>query len=181
MKAVIQNASLYAADDTSKHTHVKSRIKGRECRGQDEIADAARKACRAIAVLGKSHGNTDGEDQRKVIKDCATGPGDKGDIKDIRRTEPKQQGRSWKYHNRQHQRPADALQVCKHFFHYILSHLLITTHIFFLLYTENSISLLCYSLPGAKSLNCVFCRYAFNYSIKSAKILPLFLAIPFVN
>ena len=61
-------------DDTGKHTHVKRRINGRKCRGQDEIADALQ-----------------------------------------------------------------------------------------------------------KSLNCVFCRYAFNYSIKSAKILPLFLAIPFVN
>ena len=119
MKAVVKPACLQTSHDARQDAHIQAFINSPQSSCQHQIADSPRESCCPAAILGNANRNADGENQGKIVKDCAAPLGNEGDVQHIRRPKAQEQRRCRQHGNGQHQCLADELQFLEQLSHMI--------------------------------------------------------------
>ncbi len=110
---VVQQARDDTRHDPGQHAHVELVVDVLHHRDFDQITDRTRETCHAVVVFREADCHTDREQQRQVIEDRAAGVGDHLDVEHIGLAQSQQQAGNRQHCNRQHQRPAQALNLQK--------------------------------------------------------------------
>ena len=134
--ALIEKRGDDTDDDAAEHSVVDDvltltivRAEDRSQRGEDavedHIADDGSQCRGTVGLLGEADGDTDGEDQRQIVKQSGAGGGEDRRYRQqpirelaetigtehVRLSEPHQQGRGRQHRDREHERTADALKL----------------------------------------------------------------------
>ncbi len=111
LEAVIQPTGHQAAGDTGEHAHVDGGVHHLERGDHHQVTNRPGQTCRAVIVAGKTHRNTDGEDQRQVGENCLPSIVHHRDVQKIGVAQAQQEAGDRQNRDRQHQRAAEALQA----------------------------------------------------------------------